>query len=137
MLMPDAVNFFAQVPSVLGYPPHSPGQAGIVFAFWHSNLAGKIVILILCLGSIFSWSVMVSKIYMIRRAKAETRRFLKRFRTARKPLAIYQNREVYPDSPTYAVYLAGCRELICSARPRSTTRFPPAWRKLTAFPPWP
>jgi biopolymer transport protein TolQ len=97
MLIPGAVNFFADI--------------GIVYAFQHSNPAGKAVILILCLGSIFSWSVMVSKIYMIRRAKAETRRFLKRFRTARKPLAIYQTREVYPDSPTFAVYMAGCKEL--------------------------
>src|SRR5476649_601659 len=101
MLMLDAVNFFAQTP--IAHGPASSEQAGIVYAFWHSNAAGKVVIACLVFGSIFSWSVMVSKIYMIRRAKTETRRFLKRFRTARKPLAIYQTREVYPDSPTYAV----------------------------------
>ena len=103
------VNCFAQIPLVHGVDYSC--QSGNVYAFWHSNLAGKVVILCLMLGSIFSWSVMVSKIYMIRRARKETRRFLKRFRTARKPLAIYQNRETYPDSPSYAVYLAGCREL--------------------------
>jgi biopolymer transport protein ExbB/TolQ len=97
MLLTGSVNCFAEI--------------GIVYAWWHSNLAGKAVIGCLIFGSIFSWSVMVSKIYMIRRARKETRRFLKRFRTARKPLVVYQNREVYPDSPTYAVYLAGCREL--------------------------
>ncbi|HEY0258074.1 MAG TPA: MotA/TolQ/ExbB proton channel family protein [Candidatus Methylacidiphilales bacterium] len=97
MLMPDAVNFFAEV--------------GIVYAFWHSNIAGKLVIVCLLMGSAFSWTVMLTKIVMIRRAKAETSRFLRRFRTARKPLAIYQNREAYPNSPSYAVYLAGCREL--------------------------
>jgi biopolymer transport protein ExbB/TolQ len=97
MLMPGSVNCFADV--------------GILYAFQHSNIAGKGVIVILLIGSIFSWSVMVSKIVMIRRARTATRRFLKRFRTARKPLAIYQGREVYPDSPTFAVYMAGCREL--------------------------
>jgi biopolymer transport protein ExbB/TolQ len=97
MLMPGPVNLFADI--------------GIVYAFWHSNPAGKVVIACLLFGSIFSWSVMVSKFYMVRRARISTRRFLKRFRTARKPLAIYQNREAYPDSPTYAVYMAGCREL--------------------------
>ncbi len=97
MLMPHAVNFFAEV--------------GIVYAFWHSNLAGKLVIAFLVFGSIFSWSVMLMKIVMIRRAKAETSRFLRRFRVARKPLAIYQNREIYSNSPAYAVYLAGCKEL--------------------------
>ncbi len=97
MLMPGAVNLFADI--------------GIVYAFWHSNVAGKLVILLLLLGSMFSWSVMVTKFVMIRRAKAETQRFLKRFRLARKPLAIYQNREAYADSPAYIVYLTGCKEL--------------------------
>jgi len=97
MLMPHAVNFFADV--------------GIVYAFWHSNVAGKLVILLLLLGSMFSWSVMVTKFVMIRRAKHETGRFLRRFRTIRKPLAVYQNRESYPECPAFAVYLAGCREL--------------------------
>lgn len=97
MLMPDAVNFFAEV--------------GIVYAFWHSNIAGKMVIACLLFGSAFSWTVMLTKIVMIRRAKTETNRFLRRFRTSRKPLAIYQNREIYPNSPAYAVYLAGCKEL--------------------------
>ena len=97
MLMPGAVNFFAEV--------------GILYAFEHSNVAGKAVIFCLAVGSIFSWTVMWTKFLMIRRARTDTRRFLRRFRTARKPLAIYQNRETYPDSPTYAVYLAGCREL--------------------------
>jgi biopolymer transport protein ExbB/TolQ len=105
MLAPDAVNCFAQITA-----PHGD-EIGIVYAFFHSNLAGKIVIALLMFGSIFSWSVMVSKIVMISRARAATRRFLKRFRTARKPLAVYQTREAYLDSPSYAVYLAGCREL--------------------------
>ena len=97
MLLPGAVNCFAEV--------------GILYAFGHSNGAGKIVIICLLLGSIFSWSVMISKIYMIHRARKETRYFLKRFRANRKPLAIYQNREIYPDSPSYSVYIAGCKEL--------------------------
>ena len=125
MLMPGPVNLFADI--------------GIVYAFQHSNIAGKAVIACLVFGSIFSWSVMVSKIYMIRRAKSSTRRFLKRFRTARKPLAIYQNRETYSDCPTYLVYLAGCRNSrsTCSARPRSTTLFPRAWPNPSAFRPSP
>ena len=97
MLMPDAVNFFADI--------------GIVYAFWHSNMAGKAVMFCLGVGSIFSWTVMLTKFVMIRKARKETNRLLRRFRTARKPLAMYQNRESYPDSPAYAVYLAGCREL--------------------------
>jgi len=95
MLVLHAVNCFAQIAA----PEQSGG--GIVYAFQHSNYAGKAVIFVLMLGSIFSWSVMGSKIYMISRARKATR----------KPLVIYQNRELYADSPMYSVYLAGCREL--------------------------
>jgi biopolymer transport protein TolQ len=97
MLLSGGVNFFAEV--------------GIVYAFWHSNAAGQVVIALLVFGSIFSWTVMVSKLVMVNRARRETGRLLRRFRTARKPLAIYQSREAYPGSPAYSVYLAGCREL--------------------------
>lgn len=84
---------------------------GILYAFVHSTLAGKAVLFTLMIGSIFSWAVMLQKIYMIRQAKADTRRFLRRFRSSRKPLTILQTREVYPDSPAYQVYVAGCEEL--------------------------
>jgi biopolymer transport protein TolQ len=97
MLLSGGVNFFAEI--------------GILYAFWHSNAAGQVVIALLVFGSIFSWTVMVSKLTMVSRARRETNRLLRRFRTARKPLAIYQSREAYPGSPAYAVYLAGCREL--------------------------
>jgi biopolymer transport protein TolQ len=97
MLLSGGVNFFAEV--------------GILYAFQHSNAAGQVVILFLVVGSIFSWTVMISKLVMVNRARRETGRLLRRFRTARKPLAIYQSREAYPGAPAYAVYLAGCREL--------------------------
>ena len=97
MLLSGGVNFFAEI--------------GIAYAFWNSNAAGKGVILLLALGSLFSWTVMLSKFFLVHRARRETERLLRRFRTARKPLAIYQAREAYPGAPAYAVYLAGCREL--------------------------
>jgi len=97
MLLSGGVNFFANV--------------GILYAFTNSNPAGKAVMLILAIGSAFSWTVMISKFFMVNSARRETNRLLRRFRTARKPLAIYQSREAYPGSPAYAVYLAGCREL--------------------------
>jgi biopolymer transport protein TolQ len=97
MLLSGGVNFFAEI--------------GILYAFWHSNAAGQVVIALLVFGSIFSWTVMISKLVMVNRARRETNRMLRRFRTARKPLAIYQSREPYTGSPAYAVYLAGCREL--------------------------
>jgi biopolymer transport protein TolQ len=58
MPMPVPVNLFADV--------------GILYAFQHSNPAGKAVIFCLVLGSIFSWSVMVSKFLMVHRARRAT-----------------------------------------------------------------
>lgn len=86
-------------------------EMGIVYAFEHSDPAGKLVMSCLFVGSILSWSVMCSKFFMIWNARIETRRFLRRFRSSRKPLAIFQNRENYTGAPVYAVYLAGCKEL--------------------------
>ena len=45
MLLPDAVNFFADLPVA-----HAGDQVGIVYAFWHSNVAGKVVIACLMFG---------------------------------------------------------------------------------------
>jgi biopolymer transport protein ExbB/TolQ len=84
---------------------------GLMFAFRESNLAGKCVLIALMFGSLFSWSVMVTKFSMVRRARTATRAFLKKFRATRKPLNLFQARERYEEAPAYAVYLAGCREL--------------------------
>jgi biopolymer transport protein ExbB/TolQ len=84
---------------------------GILFAFEHSNPAGKGVILLLMIGSIFSWSVMVSKFLYLRRARRENRLFIRRYRNSRVPLDLYRDPRRYAVSPAAAVYRAGAAEL--------------------------
>jgi biopolymer transport protein ExbB/TolQ len=84
---------------------------GIFFAFEHSNPAGKGVILLLMIGSIFSWSVMVSKFLYLRRARRENRLFIRRYRNSRVPLDLYRDPRRYAVSPAAAVYRAGAAEL--------------------------
>lgn len=85
---------------------------GIIYAFEQSNLAGKFVIAVLVMGSLFSWTVMIAKFNQVRRAKEDTHRFLDKFRESRDPLRIFQRQSTsYSGSPAYHVYLAGCREL--------------------------
>jgi biopolymer transport protein ExbB/TolQ len=94
-------------------PPFLPilADGGIFFAFQHSTLPGRSVLFCLFIGSIFSWSVMVTKLRMVARAKAQSRNFLDLFRSHRKPLHIYETRLRFEGSPLFAVYRAGCKEL--------------------------
>ena len=97
MFLGALVNFFA--------------SGGLVYAFRESTLVGKGVLACLLIASLFSWSVMITKFIAVRRARRETDRFLKKFRSNRKPLRLYQARERFEGSPAFAVYLAGCQEL--------------------------
>src|SRR5450432_1714669 len=84
---------------------------GLVFSFEHSTIAGKSVLFFLCVGSIFSWSVMVTKMRVIQFARKQTDRFLAAFRQDRQPLRLFESNVRFPGSPVFQVYRAGCEEL--------------------------
>jgi len=86
-------------------------SGGIVFAFENSTLPGRIILLALFFGSIFSWSVMVTKFRVIRHAQRRREQFLELFRTDRQPLRIYTDRVRFEGAPVFSVYKAGCKEL--------------------------
>ncbi|MEM9398937.1 MAG: MotA/TolQ/ExbB proton channel family protein [Verrucomicrobiota bacterium] len=99
-------------------------SGGIVFAFEQSTLAGKFIIFLLMLASIFSWTVMWFKFVQILAAQKQNRIFLERFRTARKPLLLFNSRRSYRPSPIAAVFRRGsaelCFHLIGSSEPDET-----------------
>ncbi|MCE9542522.1 MAG: MotA/TolQ/ExbB proton channel family protein [Verrucomicrobia bacterium] len=74
--------------------------SGIVYAFLESTFEGKIVLFVLFIGSIFSWSVMITKIRMLGFAKSQSERFMALFRRDREPL-----------NTLFDIYKAGCEEL--------------------------
>jgi biopolymer transport protein ExbB/TolQ len=84
---------------------------GIFFAFEHSNPAGRGVILLLMIGSIFSWSVMIGKFLYLRRARRENLAFIRRYRNSRGPLDLFREPRRFTVSPAAAVYQAGAAEL--------------------------
>jgi len=84
---------------------------GLVFAFQNSTIAGKAVLLSLFIGSIFSWSVMVTKFRVILFAKKQALHFLAIFRADRQPLRLYDSQARYDGTPLFSVYNAGCKEL--------------------------
>src|SRR5438046_1284254 len=84
---------------------------GLVFSFEHATVAGKMVLLFLAIGSIFSWSVMVTKMRVIQFARKQTDRFLAAFRQDRQPLRLFESNPRFPGSPVFQVYRAGCKGL--------------------------
>src|SRR5207237_153459 len=64
---------------------------GLLFAFDHATIAGKLVLSLLAICSIFSWSIMITKLRVIRFARQQNARF--------------------SGSPVFNVYRAGCEEM--------------------------
>jgi biopolymer transport protein TolQ len=86
-------------------------SGGLIYAFTEATLEGKLVLLALFVASIFSWSVMVTKMRVVRLSRKKNEQFLQRFRSERQPLRIYESKMRFDGSPLYAIYRAGCREL--------------------------
>jgi biopolymer transport protein TolQ len=84
---------------------------GLVYAFTQATFEGKLILATLFVASIFSWSVMVTKIRVVRLARAQNERFLHLFRSDRQPLRIFESKERFDGSPLYTIYRAGCKEL--------------------------
>lgn len=91
--------------------PKILAAGGLLFAFEHSTVAGKLILLALAIGSIFSWSIMITKLRVIQFARKQSARFRAAFRKDRQPLRLFENHARFPGSPLFNVYLAGCQEL--------------------------
>jgi biopolymer transport protein TolQ len=88
-----------------------PLAEGLVYSFLEATIEGKIVLLVLFFCSIFSWSVMVTKIRYLNFARRQSERFSTLFRRERSPLKIYEQGLHFDGSPLYNIYKVGCVEL--------------------------
>ncbi len=84
---------------------------GLLFAFDHATIAGKLVLSLLAICSIFSWSIMITKLRVIRFARQQNARFLAAFRQDRQPLRLFEKNARFSGSPVFNVYRAGCEEM--------------------------
>ncbi len=73
--------------------------------------AGVVVVVCLALLSTFSWSVMISKLWMLRKMRKQSDHFLDMFRGQQHPLEIYEMGNRFPFAPQAHVYRLACREL--------------------------
>jgi biopolymer transport protein ExbB/TolQ len=84
---------------------------GLLHTFGQSDLQGKIIVIILCIGSAYTWSVMLTKWQQVRRARNSGQQFLERFRRDRDPLHLFINNFEMDDCPFYSVYRMGAEEV--------------------------
>jgi len=85
--------------------------AGIIYAFRESNTAGKIIVAVLFVGSIFAWSIMISKIRELQQAKKTAGRFLAAYRKEAHPASLFLKRQKYGVSPLHVIYEKTCMAL--------------------------
>src|SRR5271156_6593349 len=86
-------------------------QLQIVWIWGKATIAGRCVIFVLIILSIFAWYVMASKALQMRRAKRLNLYFDSEFRGAPAVLGIFDRRLQVDGCPMFAVYQEGCLEL--------------------------
>lgn len=100
------MNLLLSLPFI---PP--PLGTGLLFALTEATIEGKIILVVLFVGSIFSWSVMVTKMRNLRFARVQSERFSALFHRDRQPLRIYEQEITFEGCPLYDIYRAGCDEI--------------------------
>jgi biopolymer transport protein TolQ len=83
---------------------------GLLYAFGQADTQGKVIVVILCLGSAFTWTVMLTKWQQLRRARSSGKQFLAQFRRDRDPLHLFINNYEMGDCPLYNIYRMGAEE---------------------------
>ena len=82
--------------------------AGITDALMESNFFGKVIVVVLLIGSMIAWSVMISKIREMSHAKKVGRRFLSSYRKEAHPASLFLKRQKYNGCPMYKIYDRTC-----------------------------
>jgi biopolymer transport protein TolQ len=85
--------------------------ANVTFAWSESNLAGKVIVFILVAGSIFTWSVLLTKFKELMRAKMLSSSFLRAYHKGDNPTSIFLSGETILSSPLSLVYQRVCKTL--------------------------
>lgn len=81
------------------------------FAFEKATLEGKITICALIIVSLFSWTVIITKIRQLYRARKMGKKFFAAYRTSRDPLELGRKGEEFDGAPAYELYITGAEEV--------------------------
>lgn len=86
-------------------------MADMISAFRISNASGQSIVIILLIGSVFAWSIMVTKFAELKTALQESERFFSAYKNGSHPMTLFLKRQKYPASPLYTLYQETCRNV--------------------------
>ena len=86
-------------------------SGALQFAFEKATLEGKITIGVLVLVSLFSWSVIITKILQLWRASRTSKQFFDAYHETRDPMELQRKALTFDGAPAYELYVAGQKEL--------------------------
>src|SRR5512146_3582998 len=89
---------------------------------WQSGAVAKGVLIILLFFSIFSWSIILARYNLLRRARVQSTRFLRAFRRAQRFQDIAAVAEQFKPSPLVAVFEGAFQEYRRQAGNPGSTR---------------
>jgi len=84
---------------------------GILWIYGQADLPGKVIVVLLMLGSALTWSVMLTKSQQLRRARKTGESFLAQFRREGDPLHLFINNYEIAECPLYNIYRMGAEEV--------------------------
>ena len=89
----------------------SPSICSVMLAFDQSHVSGKLICLVLIASSIVAWSIMITKIWELRKAASESRLFIAAYRKEAHPVSTFLKPRRYESSPLWPIYQKTCKAL--------------------------
>lgn len=86
-------------------------SGALQFAFEKATLEGKITISVLLILSLFSWTIILTKIRQLYRARKWARLFFEAYGAAHDPLDLKRRNADFEGAPAFQLYLRGADEL--------------------------
>ena len=83
-----------------------------VYAIENATAEGKTTCVVLVLLSLFSWTIIISKIRQLSIARRATKKFMAAYASTRDPLDIKKRGEEFDGAPAYALYERGAEEVL-------------------------
>ncbi len=99
----------------------------------HSGLVSRLVILVLLILSIGSWKIIIQKILQFKKARQQSKEFLKIFRTSNKFNEIREACKPFIYSPQAGLFIAGFSELSFQLKNQSTIAGKPKIKSLDSI----
>ena len=83
-----------------------------VYAIENATTEGKITVIVLLLLSLFSWTIIITKLRQLLIARGATKKFLAAYASTRDPLDIQKRGENFDGAPAFALYERGAEEVL-------------------------